>query len=31
MALRVKERFRGLKTVLVKPREKIVDEWVPME
>jgi hypothetical protein len=31
MALRIKDNFRGLKTVLVKPREKIVDEWVPME
>lgn len=31
MALRVKERFRGLKTVPLKPKEKIVDEWVPME
>ena len=31
MALRVKERFRGLKTVLLRPKEKIVDEWVPME
>jgi hypothetical protein len=31
MALRVKERFRGLKTVLVKPKEKILDEWVQME
>jgi hypothetical protein len=31
MALRIKDNFMGLKTVLVKPREKIVDEWVPME
>jgi hypothetical protein len=31
MALRIKGNFRGLKTVLVKPKEKILDEWVPME
>jgi hypothetical protein len=31
MALRIKDKFRGLKTVLVKPKEKIVDEWVTME
>ena len=28
---RIVDDFRGLKTVLRKPREKIIDEWVPME
>jgi hypothetical protein len=31
MALRTKGQFNGLKTVLLKPKEKIVDEWVRME
>jgi hypothetical protein len=31
MALRTKNQFRGLKTMLLKPKEKIVDEWVRME
>jgi hypothetical protein len=31
MALRIKDKFRGLKTTLLKPKEKIVDEWVKME
>jgi hypothetical protein len=31
MALRTNGQFRGLKTMLLKPKEKIVDEWVRME
>jgi hypothetical protein len=31
MALRTKGQFRGLKTMLLKPKEKIVDEWVRVE
>jgi hypothetical protein len=31
MALRTKNQFRGLKTMLLKPKEKIVDEWVRVE
>ena len=31
IAMRIKDRFKGLKTVLLKPKEKIIDEWVKME
>jgi hypothetical protein len=31
LAGRLKDNFRGLKTVLIKPKEKIVDEWVKLE